>query len=86
VDVNPWLDRFLKIDAEQGRFSMYTELAAADGSFEGYVKPILENPDAGTLVAIVNLLRNAFIAAFSHSLEGTINLRDVDLDADVEPA
>jgi hypothetical protein len=135
TDVNPWLDRFLKIDAEQGRFSMYMELAAADGRFEGYVKPILkdakifgieeadenplrkaweaivdvageifenqatdqiatqiplsgklENPDAGTLVAIVNLLRNAFVAAFSHSLEGTINLRDVDLDADVDPA
>jgi hypothetical protein len=26
---------------------------------------------------MVNLLRNAFVAAFSHSLEGSIDLRDV---------
>jgi hypothetical protein len=131
TDVNPWLERFLRVDAEKGVFSMYAELAAAEGRFEGYVKPILEhaelfgiedpmesplrkaweaivdlageifenqaadqlatqiplegeleNPDAGTLAAIVNLMRNAFVAAFSHSLEGTINLRDVDSSAD----
>lgn len=45
VDVNPWLRRFLSVDAEQGVFSMYTELAAADGRFDGYVKPILEDAD-----------------------------------------
>jgi hypothetical protein len=28
----------------------------------------------------VNLVRNAFIAAFSHSLEGSITLRDVASD------
>lgn len=125
VDVNPWLREFLKVDAEMGVFSMYSELAAADGRFEGYVRPILEdpqfasanddegpfrkaweglvnlaakilenkqeeqvatqiplsgeidNPDAGILTAIVNLARNAFVAAFSHSLEGSISLRDV---------
>ncbi|HZF29121.1 MAG TPA: DUF748 domain-containing protein [Gammaproteobacteria bacterium] len=126
VDVNPWLDRFLKADAESGVFSMYSELASADGRFEGYVKPILEdpkffdvdeasrgpfrkawealvnlaakilenraanqvateipisgqyeNPRVSIVEAIVNLLRNAFVAAFAHSLEGTITLRDV---------
>jgi hypothetical protein len=41
----------------------------------------IENPDAGTLAAIVNVLRNAFVAAFTHSIDGTINLRDVDPDA-----
>ena len=44
VDVNPWLREFLKVDAEMGVFSMYAELAAAEGKFEGYVRPILENP------------------------------------------
>ncbi len=44
VDVNPWLREFLKVDAEKGAFSMYAELATADGRFEGYVKPILEDP------------------------------------------
>jgi hypothetical protein len=128
VDVNPWLREFLKVDAEMGVFSMYSELAAAEGRFEGYVRPILEdpqfaasdedegpfrkaweglvnlaakilenkeekqvatqiplsgeieNPDAGVLTAIVNLARNAFVAAFSRSLEGSITLRDVASD------
>ena len=44
VDVNPWLREFLKVDAEMGAFSMYSELAAAEGRFEGYVRPILEDP------------------------------------------
>lgn len=126
VEVNPWLEEFLNVDAEAGVFSMYAELAAADGRFEGYVKPILENaeifrldepstgvlqkaweaivdavgeivetdeeqvatqipfageienPDAGLLAAAVNLLRNAFVAAFTHSLEGTVTLEDVE--------
>jgi hypothetical protein len=130
VDINPWLQEFLKADAHAGVFSLYAELAAADGRFEGYLKPILENPEffradesdsgpfkkawealvgfaakvfenraedqvatqiplsgefedpqAGILPAIVNLLRNAFVAAFAHSLEGSISLRDVDEDA-----
>jgi hypothetical protein len=129
VDVNPWLREFLKVDAEMGVFSMYAELAAAEGRFEGYVRPILEdpqfvsaneddegpfrkaweglvnlaakilenkeenqvatqiplrgeieNPDADILTAMVNLMRNAFVAAFSHSLEGSITLRDVASD------
>jgi hypothetical protein len=125
VDVNPWLREFLNVDAEMGVFSMYTELAAAEGRFEGYVRPILENPefaatdesagpfrkaweglvnvaanilenreeqqvatqiplsgelddpDVDLLTTIVNLLRNAFVSAFSRSLEGSITLRDV---------
>jgi hypothetical protein len=129
VDVNPWLREFLKVDAEMGVFSMYSELAAAEGRFEGYVRPILEDPkftdkneddegpirkaweglvntaakilenreeeqvatqiplrgeitdpDVDLLTTMVNLLRNAFVAAFSHSLEGSINLRDVASD------
>jgi hypothetical protein len=128
VDVNPWLREFLKVDAETGVFSMYSELAAAEGSFEGYVRPILEepsfvsaneeegpfrkvweglvnlaanilenkqedqvatqiplrgeieNPDVDILQTMVNLLRNAFVAAFSRSLEGSINLGDVASD------
>ena len=128
VDVNPWLREFLKVDAEMGVFSMYSELAAAESRFEGYVRPILEDPQflsaeevegpfrkaweglvnlaakilenkeeeqvatqiplrgefedpsADVLGAMVNLLRNAFVAAFSHSLEGSITLRDVATD------
>jgi hypothetical protein len=127
VDVNPWLEEFLNVDAQSGVFSMYTELAAAEGRFEGYIKPILEDadifsleepsegplqkawealvglaaavltnpeedqvatqlpfsgelddPEAGVLSAVVNLLRNAFVAAFSHAIEDTVTIGDVD--------
>jgi hypothetical protein len=130
VDVNPWLREFLKVDAEQGTFSMYAEIATSQGRFEGYVKPILEDPqifaldeeasgpfqkawealvDVGMkifksrerqqvateipisgeledpepdlLATLVNLLKNAFVSAFSHSLEGTVGLGDVLIGA-----
>ena len=126
VDINPWLREFLKADAQAGVFSLYAELAAANGRFEGYLKPIMENPEffdpdedasgpfkkaweamvgfaakvfenraedqvatqvpltgefedpkAGLLPAMVNLLRNAFVGAFAHSLEGSISFGDV---------
>jgi hypothetical protein len=43
--VNPWLREYIKADAEAGDFELYMELAAADGKFTGYAKPILENVD-----------------------------------------
>jgi hypothetical protein len=133
MDVNPWLRRFLKVDAAAGSFSMYSELAAAKGHFEGYVKPFLEHPKitsakeeapgpfqklwaglvalaakifenhqekqvatkipvrgdiedpkAGILPALVNLARNAFVAAFSHSVENSITLSDRDSTVNVQ--
>lgn len=126
TSANPWLREFLRVDARSGDFSMYLEAAAADGRFEGYLKPVMENleifrvesetegpfrkawealvgftskifqnrkedqvatripysgefedPDIGTLAAIVNLIRNAFVSALSQSLEGTVDLEDV---------
>jgi hypothetical protein len=41
--VNPWLTRFIKADAESGRFDLFTELAAADGKFKGYAKPVMRD-------------------------------------------
>jgi Domain of Unknown Function (DUF748) len=41
--VNPWLREFIKADAEAGVFRLYLELAAAEGKFKGYAKPIMEN-------------------------------------------
>lgn len=43
--VNPWLREYIKADAEAGDFELYLEMAAADGKFKGYAKPILENVD-----------------------------------------
>lgn len=44
-EVNPWLREFIKADAEAGKFELYMELAAADGKFKGYAKPIMEDVD-----------------------------------------
>jgi hypothetical protein len=41
--VNPWLRQYIKADAEAGDFELYLELAAADGKFKGYAKPVLRN-------------------------------------------
>jgi Domain of Unknown Function (DUF748) len=125
-DVNPWLRQYIKADAEAGDFELYMELAAADGRFKGYAKPVMrdvniysseepeknplkrlwegivdlaakvleneetdqvaaripiagtiENPKTGIVATIASVLRNAFVAAFARSLEGSISLRDV---------
>ena len=126
-EVNPWLRQYIKADAEAGDFDLYVELAAADGRFKGYAKPVMqdvkmlsidekdedalhkaweaivqfaanlfenkeedqvaaripfrgtiENPKASILETIASVLRNAFVAAFARSLEGSISLRDVE--------
>lgn len=43
--VNPWLREYIKADAEAGDFELYMEIAAADGKFQGYAKPVLRNVD-----------------------------------------
>jgi uncharacterized protein YhdP len=45
TEVNPWLQEFLKADAQAGTFQLYMELAAADGAFKGYAKPLMQNVD-----------------------------------------
>lgn len=124
--VNPWLREYIKADAESGDFELYLELAAADGKFQGYAKPVMQNvnilsaeepeknplkrlweglldlaanvlenreeeqvaaripfrgaiknPETSLIETIVSVLRNAFVAAFARSLEGSISLRSV---------
>jgi hypothetical protein len=124
--VNPWLREYIKADAEAGDFELYTEIAAADGKFRGYAKPIMrkvdiyrseeatdsafqrvweglvdfaaeifedqdtgqvaaripiegtiENPEAGVFETVVSVVRNAFVSAFTRSLEGSVSIRSV---------
>jgi hypothetical protein len=44
-NVNPWLRQYIKADAESGDFELFLEIAAAEGKFKGYAKPILRNVD-----------------------------------------
>jgi hypothetical protein len=41
--INPWLREYLKADAERGDFDLYLEVASANGHYEGFAKPILQN-------------------------------------------
>jgi hypothetical protein len=41
--LNPWLEHYLNADAESGSFALYTEVAAAEGRFQGYAKPFVKN-------------------------------------------
>jgi hypothetical protein len=44
-DLNNFFKAYAKADVNRGDFGMYTELAAADGKFIGYVKPIIIDLD-----------------------------------------
>jgi hypothetical protein len=43
--LNAFLKSYLNITAEAGTFSIYGEVAAAEGSYEGYVKPLLDHAE-----------------------------------------
>jgi hypothetical protein len=59
--VNPWLRQYIKADAEAGNFELYIELAAADGRFKGYAKPVMQNVEiASTQEEESNPLRKAW--------------------------
>jgi len=139
VALDPWLRTYAKVDAESGSFELYSEVAANDGAFKGYVKPLmqdvniysseeeepnplrrlweglvevvaelfenqpedqvaslipisgrLDDPDVGVFEAIIGVLRNAFVGAFSRSLEDSVSLVSVsggeEILSEEEPA
>jgi hypothetical protein len=45
VKLNDFFQAYAKIDINKGRFGLYTEVAAKEGEFTGYVKPLLEDID-----------------------------------------
>jgi hypothetical protein len=45
VAVNDFFEAYAKIDVNKGTFGLYTEIAAKDGKFAGYVKPLLKDVD-----------------------------------------
>jgi hypothetical protein len=45
VKVNDFFKAYAKVDVHKGTFGLYTEMAAKEGKFEGYVKPLLKNLD-----------------------------------------
>lgn len=45
VKMNDFFQAYAKIDVNDGRFGLYTEVAAKDNAFTGYVKPLIQNLD-----------------------------------------
>jgi len=45
VLLNEFFQAYAKIDVNKGRFGMYTEVAAKEGKFTGYVKPVIKDLD-----------------------------------------
>jgi len=43
VSLNPFFKEYAKFELEKGTFSVYTEFAAKDGAFNGYVKPLIKD-------------------------------------------
>ncbi len=43
--LNDFLEAYAKFDVKRGTMQFYTEMAAADGRFKGYVKPLLHDLD-----------------------------------------
>ncbi len=127
VLLNDLLKAYGNFDVNKGTFGLYTEMAAKDGKFAGYVKPIIknldvvgpqdkhdsffnkvyeqivgaagvilrnpkekqvatkvnlegdfENPEASTIDAVWEVLRNAFIQALIPSVDYEISLQSID--------
>lgn len=45
VKLNEFLQAYAKVDVNKGTFGLYTEVAAKQGKFAGYVKPIIKDLD-----------------------------------------
>nr|WP_295928850.1 DUF748 domain-containing protein [uncultured Dyadobacter sp.] len=45
VKLNDFFQAYAKIDVNKGRFGLYTEVAAKDEAFTGYVKPLIKDLD-----------------------------------------
>lgn len=45
VKLNEFFQAYAKVDVNKGTFGLYTEVAAKDGKFAGYVKPLIKDLD-----------------------------------------
>src|SRR5688500_9636272 len=61
VKLNEFFQAYAKVDVNKGTFGLYTEVAAKDGSFTGYVKPLIHDIDVlGKEDQKDNILRKAW--------------------------
>lgn len=68
VKLNEFFQAYARIDVNKGTFGLFTEVAAKEGAFTGYVKPLLEDIDVlGKEDREDNILRKAW-----ESVAGTV--------------
>lgn len=66
--LNSFFQAYAKIDVNKGSFGLYTEVAAKEGAFTGYVKPLIHDIDVlGMEDRNDNILRKAW-----ESISGTV--------------
>lgn len=69
VKLNEFFQAYAKLDVNTGTFGLFTEVAAKEGYFTGYVKPLLEDIDVlGREDREDNILRKAW-----ESIAGTVS-------------
>lgn len=74
TQVNPWLLQYIKAKADHGDFQLYLEVAAADGRFEGYAKPLMQNVEIGrTKAAERSVLRGLWEGVVDFATEALDN-------------
>lgn len=85
--LNQWFRAYGDVDVEKGSFGLYTECAARDGKFKGYVKPVikdlkvfsLKNDDESVSQLAWEALAGAVSWVFSNKKEDQIASR-IDLE------
>lgn len=45
VKLNDFFQAYTRVDVNKGRFGLYSEVAAKDNQFAGYVKPLIQDLD-----------------------------------------
>jgi hypothetical protein len=69
VKLNEFFQAYAKVDVNKGTFGLYTEVAAKEGTFTGYVKPLLVDVDVlGQEDRKDNILRKAW-----EGISGTVS-------------
>jgi hypothetical protein len=73
VNMNPFFQAYANFDVKKGTMSMTTEMAAKEGNFKGYVKPLLKDMDVVQLEkeegGPVQIMWEGFVGAVSEVFE-----------------
>lgn len=68
-NLNPFFKKYGKFEVEKGTFAMYTEFAAKDGAFNGYVKPMIKEMDVDKKGNLAQLAWQSVVQGVDNLLE-----------------